>query len=214
MSAVSFQNTLWIMGGFKGRSIYTASNRNNYVLHVDNESGMLSDGALIDGDRYWTNVLTVNPFTARNNHRSVTFDNKIWVIGGYDGTNRLNDVWSSSDGTNWSMASGGSFLAREGHGLVVLGGKMWIIGGYGGGTTFYNDVWSSSDGSSWTKVTDNAGFSARYLHGAVTFKDRLWVIGGATSAERFYRRIGRLGETVYPTATSTNDVWVSPPMSR
>ena len=200
-SAVSFQSNVWIMGGFQGNYTTDAS-RNNDVIRVDNDSG--------GGDRYWTNVPAMNHFSARNNHRSVTFADKIWVIGGHDGTNRLNDVWSSSDGSNWSMASG-SFPAREGHSLVVLGGKMWIIGGYDGGTTFYNDVWSSSDGSSWTKVTDNADFSARYLHGAVAFKDRLWVIGGAIDRER-YVMIGTVSTA--PTATTTDDVWVSPPFSR
>ena len=88
MSAVSFQDTVWIMGGIQnlfleqGLTVIRATtNRNNDVLRVDN--------SVTPGDRYWTNVPAMNHFSARNNHRSVTFAGKIWVIGGHDGTNFL-----------------------------------------------------------------------------------------------------------------------------
>ena len=42
---------------------------------------------------------------ARNDHSSVVFNGRLWVIGGYDGTNRLNDVWSSEDGVTWDGSS-------------------------------------------------------------------------------------------------------------
>jgi hypothetical protein len=46
-----------------------------------------ADGAV------WTTVSTMSAFPARSEHRSVIFNNKIWVIGGYDDTNWLTDVW-------------------------------------------------------------------------------------------------------------------------
>ena len=49
-------------------------------------------------------IATNAGFNARYNHQTVVFNNKMWVIGGYDGTFK-NDVWSSSDGFFWDNKS-------------------------------------------------------------------------------------------------------------
>ena len=41
-------------------------------------------------------------FSPRDNHTSAVLNGDIYVIGGFDGTNRLNDVWKSTDqGVTW-----------------------------------------------------------------------------------------------------------------
>jgi len=54
----------------------------------------------------WVQATLAAPWAARYGHGGVAYDGKIWVLGGIgsDG-NRLNDVWYSSDGENWSMAT-------------------------------------------------------------------------------------------------------------
>ena len=43
-------------------------------------------------------------FSERNGHAAVAVGGDLYVIGGYDGTNRLNDVWKSSNGgATWAQ---------------------------------------------------------------------------------------------------------------
>jgi len=119
-------------------------------------------------------------FTARSSHTSAVFDNKMWVIAGYDAANK-NDIWYSSDGITWTQATAAAgFSARRLHQSVVFDNKMWVIGGYA--TANKNDVWYSSDGITWTQATAAAGFSARYAHQSVIFDNKMWVIGGYDGA--------------------------------
>ena len=144
---------------------------------------------------------------ARSIHTSVVFDGKIWVLGGTDGTSRLNDVWSSTDGATWTQVDADAdWTARDYHTSVVFDSKIWVLGGRG--TKNLNDVWSSTDGSTWTESTppndsdgnpvtkDNTNWwPARIAHTSVVFPrdgagKKIWVIGG-------------IGNDLY------NDVWSS-----
>jgi hypothetical protein len=70
------------------------------------------------------------------------FNGQIWVLGGWGGS-YFNDVWSSSDGTNWTQVTPvASWGARSQFPAVVFNGQIWVLGGYNGG--ILNDVWSSS----------------------------------------------------------------------
>lgn len=62
-----------------------------------------------DGET-WTQATPAAGWTGRNNFKSVVLDDKIWVMGGYDGQNR-NDVWYSTGVT-------GVTEARKARGLV------------------------------------------------------------------------------------------------
>jgi hypothetical protein len=53
-----------------------------------------------------------------------------------------NDIWSSSDGANWSLeTNNATFSERSDFGLVNYNSKIWIIGGYKT-PTFYNDIFT------------------------------------------------------------------------
>ncbi|KAK3575720.1 hypothetical protein CHS0354_030052 [Potamilus streckersoni] len=73
----------------------------------------------------------------------------MWVIGGYDGSEKYddfekyggsekkkkkkNDVWKSSDGITWTLVNASAgFSARYQHTAVVYDSAMWVIGGYDG----------------------------------------------------------------------------------
>ena len=122
-------------------------------------------------------------WSARSSHTSVVFDNKLWVIGGYDGSSKLNDVWYSTDGLSWAQAAArAGWSGRTVHTSVVFDDKLWVIGGYDG--SHKNDVWYSADGVNWTQATSSAGWSARYNHTSVVFNDKIWVLGGYGSGYR------------------------------
>ena len=136
-------------------------------------------------------------FQPEGGHSLVVFDNKKWVVGGMDGSNNyLNDVWSTSDGSNWTqVTSSAGYSGRYRHKVTVLDGKLYLIGGCTAGSTCINgsvsDVRSSSDGLSWTQSLSNASFSARHGHAVTVFDNKVWVIAGLVGMGR------------------SNDVWYS-----
>ncbi|WP_273568787.1 Kelch repeat-containing protein [Maribacter halichondriae] len=135
-------------------------------------------------------VTAAADFSPRGGHASVVFDNKMWVIGGYDMDSK-NDVWYSNDGVNWTEATPvAAFEERAGHASVVFDGKIWIIGG--SDNSAKNDVWFNANGVDWEMATATAEFSARFGHTAVVFENKIWVIGGVGNGSVF-----------------SNDVWYS-----
>jgi PKD repeat protein len=101
----------------------------------------------------------------------------MWVIGGISDGSLKNDVWYSSDGIIWKLATpAAAFTARSGHTSVVYDNKMWVIGGHDGG--YKNDVWYSSDGITWNPATAAAAFPARQSHTSLNATNKMWVIGG------------------------------------
>ncbi|MEO0080712.1 MAG: T9SS type A sorting domain-containing protein [candidate division WOR-3 bacterium] len=163
-TAVVFQDTLWVIYGRQG----TATK----------DVWRSADGA------DWTLVSAAPGY--RNDHASVVFDNKVWVLGGYDTGNYKNDVWYSSDGVTWVKLTTGSpmWTPRIGHEAVVFNGKMWVLGGFVyPGNTGSNDVWYSSDGVNWV-LAGNAGWSPRFWHAAVVHNGKIWVMAGYDGTDR------------------------------
>jgi hypothetical protein len=189
---VSFNGQLWIIGG---------ATIDRPEGGVSNEIWRSADG--ID----WTRVVPTTIFPPRDGHSIVVFQNKLWVIGGWEGSLlgggndvRLNDVWSSSDGVAWTQqipAGGTIFARRVSHDVAVFQDKLWVIGGHLQNSADTNDVWSSPDGLTWTLVQANAAFSARRSHRVVAFHNELWLTGGGS---------GPSGEP----AQGTSEVWHSP----
>ncbi|MFA5267549.1 MAG: kelch repeat-containing protein [Methanoregula sp.] len=128
----------------------------------------------------WTEISGNASFSPRESHSVTVFDNRLWVIGGrVDPSDLANDVWSSSDGKNWSLETvHAGFSPRTYHSVVVFNNKLWVIGG-SSIDGYMNDVWSSPDGRAWTRETEHAGFSPRCRHGVTVFDNRLWTIGGS-----------------------------------
>nr|WP_319375087.1 hypothetical protein [uncultured Methanoregula sp.] len=133
------------------------------------------------------------------------FKDKLWVIGGGTWDDLKNDVWSSSDGSNWTKVTGNaSFSARRDMGVIVYNNRLWVIGG-GSFGNLKGDVWSSPDGSNWTRVTDNAAFGPRYGKGVAVLNNRLWLIGGTGDSDYTDLATGY----TYLDEGGSEDVWSS-----
>lgn len=121
-------------------------------------------------------------FNERLSFSCLVFDNKMWVIGGYDSRvsgQAKSDAWSSSNGTDWIKVTDAAAFGRvHRHASVVFNGKMWVIGGLAKGGNCTNAVWNSNDGATWTEQSI-PGFSPRRGHTATVYQNRIWVIGGA-----------------------------------
>ncbi len=166
---IEFNGKLWVIGGF----------------HASNgavNGGLLNDVWSSTDGVTWTEEVPNNSaesFTPRADHTTIVFDNKIWVIGGGGINSRLNDVWSSPDGKNWTQnIENAAFSERIGHTSVIFNNRIWIIGGRDVSSNYLNDIWSSSDGITWNLETGDAAFAPRGFHTNVVFHDKMWVIGG------------------------------------
>lgn len=130
----------------------------------------------------WTAATLSAPWTPRCCHSVVAFDNKMWVMGGSNnhGTpTDKNDVWYSSDGVNWTLATASAWsYGRQAHTSIVFNGKIWVLGGYRVSGVHLNDVWSSSDGTHWTLVTSSAAWGPRASHTTVLLGCNMYVLGG------------------------------------
>jgi N-acetylneuraminic acid mutarotase len=129
----------------------------------------------------WTLVTNNAPFSQRSNFGLTVFNSKIYLIGGYNtyGTPMFKkDVWSSNDGTNWTLETNNTpFSERSDFGLVNYNSKLWLIGGYKT-PTFNNEIWNSNDGVNWTRETSLSNFSERAYSGVCTFQNKIFIIGG------------------------------------
>jgi len=155
----------------------------NRPLTATEITALAATGGIQTGQR-WVQTTANAAFSARHAHESVVFNNKMWVIGGYNGYDEVNDVWSSTDGVTWTQVTANAgFHARNSHGALAFNGKMWVFGGVN--AQLWNDVWSSSDGVTWTEVQKNASFTQRAGHSFVVFDSKMWVIGGLTYGSQY-----------------------------
>jgi hypothetical protein len=131
----------------------------------------------------WREETPSAPWLDRMMHAALAFDGRMWVMGGRQGNTgylAMNDVWSSTDGVNWTQAATvypDIWPQRFYHRAVVYNGRMWVMGGQNG-SKFFNDVWSSADGVHWVEETSNAPWTPRWRHVVIEYAGRLWVIGG------------------------------------
>lgn len=140
------------------------------------------------------------PWGPRILNYTVTFQNKIWVMGGqttpqFAPADELfyDDVWNTADGVHWNKVE-----PKRPHwpprgmigGSVVFNGRIWILGGGTYDTpetperTFYNDVWSTSDGIHWKRHVENAPWHPRQYHEVAVFDGRMWILEGWNTGNR------------------------------
>jgi len=164
---------------------------------------------------------------ARWDHSAVSYQDKIWIFGGYNPGNTgsdsyLEDVWNSSDGKEWhQVTEAAPWHGRRGHATLVFddgsGPSIYLIGGYSvneetGYRQYNNDVWKSSDGSSWEQIKTNTqaeldsrlDWYPRFNHRSEVLnlggKNYIYLIAGAAIIED---SPGYMGMSYF------NDVWRS-----
>lgn len=119
---------MWVIGG--------ATTTNGTTWNCSSDVWSSSDGIT------WTQETANAAFGLRAAHTSVVYNNKMWVIGGMNGTSYKDDIWSSSDGVTWTQVTAAAgFSPRENHTSVVFNDKMWVIAGFN--NSYLHDVWWS-----------------------------------------------------------------------
>ena len=171
--SVTFRDRMWFMGGwYNGR------------LPGHSASNMVWSST--DGSQ-WEQTTDNAGWSPRLAAALVIHDDKMWMLGGtenyYFGDQKSlkNDVWSSSDGKEWTLATDDADWApRAYHQAAVLNGRIYVLGGgnYVPEYQAFNDVWSSADGINWRQETDAAPWSPRLWFSSAVYRDHIWVLGG------------------------------------
>ncbi|MDC7124337.1 MAG: hypothetical protein PQJ46_02140, partial [Spirochaetales bacterium] len=173
--SVAYNNKIWIIGGCD----QNFCNNNKIWNSVDGKN--------------WTeisNQLTETVFKKRTIFQSVVYDNKIWILGGFDGSIRYNDVWYSCDGISWTkITDSAAWTVRGGFQSIVFNNKIWVLGGIDSSGKYLQDVWYSENGIKWTLATDNAAWSGRRTFQSVVYNNKLWVLGGVDSCGKYLQDV-------------------------
>ncbi len=172
LTGTVYNNLMWVVGGASGSGGVTT-----YYSDVWSSG----DGAS------WSKTNGGAPFGGRYGSQVLSFNGKLWLIGGNNSGILKNDVWNSTDGAAWTQvlaagpASPTQFSAREDFQALVFNGLMWVIGGWSGQNN--GDVWSSPDGFTWTKVFAGGGvggFAGRWGLTSAILNNQIWIFGGAS----------------------------------
>jgi hypothetical protein len=172
--SVVFKGALYVMMGFNGTS------RLGDICKTRNGQNWYRSSTIQD-----TNGNTI---AARDSFGLVEHNNKVYLLGGWNGTTYYNHVYVTSDMVQWKRLQNAPWNARYGFVALSLGDRLIIMGGKNSSANI-NCVWWTRDGVNWTQEPDAQWAIRRYAAGIVKGK-KVFVIGG-------------LGATRY------NDVWYS-----
>mmetsp|Transcript_31989 Transcript_31989/g.55136 ORF Transcript_31989/g.55136 Transcript_31989/m.55136 type:complete len:500 (-) Transcript_31989:91-1590(-) len=142
----------------------------------------------------WSNVPAQGKVPcARSLHTGVGFDNSLYVFGGYDGAQRVNDFYRFNFETNkWTVITSETLppSPRDRHVSVVYGRSIYIYGGYDGYNRVNDFYEYSVDKNIWREIiSSGAAPSARHSHSAVVYKNCMYVFAGYDGLYRndFYK---------------------------
>lgn len=126
----------------------------------------------------WTQATAAAGWAERTGHTMLSYNGRLWVLGGLLSTGVTSDVWSSTNGANWTLsADSPGWSARHQHASVVFNNRMWVLGGSSLGGLM-RDVWWSTNGVNWTQATAAAAWTNRSELACVVFNGKMWVVGG------------------------------------
>ena len=112
---------------------------------------------------------------------ALVFQDKVWYLGGWNPADALpttDQVWSSSDGSNWYFVCKAPWERRHLAGWLVYNNRLWVIGGDNLTGHYQNNVWSSADGLNWVEETVSVPWADRVSQYTVVFNDLMWLMGG------------------------------------
>ena len=123
--SVVFQDRLWILGG----GTYDTPQKPDRIFYNDVWSS--ADGIA------WQCHCAAAPWAPRQYHDVAVFDDRLWVLEGYDGVGNRQDVWSSADGVNWTELPQTPWAPRHAASVFVHDDALWMVAG----NNMTSDVW-------------------------------------------------------------------------
>jgi len=120
----------------------------------------------------WTKVASTGP-SERCFMQMATLDSAIYLFGGEEDANHIQDDTWKFDGTTWTKLNVAGPTARFQYGMDAFRSKIFLFGGdapVGAANPFLGDTWSF-DGTSWSALTTNAGPGGRYPYTLAARRD-------------------------------------------
>ncbi|MBD3275831.1 MAG: hypothetical protein GF372_10985, partial [Candidatus Marinimicrobia bacterium] len=165
--------------------------QNPATIVMDSDKNITTNFFELPDGTHWEGY-SKSQWTERSNHANESFNNRLYVFGGYnynstDGSTYYNDVWTTTDGLNWDEETYNNpapWSGRRSMATVVHDNALWIIGGNTSDNSRENygsvsDVWNTTDGSNWVQVADSTSeFPGMDSHAAVSFNERIYITGG------------------------------------
>lgn len=84
----------------------------------------------------WVRHVEFAPWSPRQYHDVAVFDDRLWVMEGWNKHNR-NDVWYSADGVNWYEVPDTPWKPRHAASVFVHDGALWMVAG----NNMQSDAW-------------------------------------------------------------------------
>ncbi|MGQ0508365.1 MAG: Kelch repeat-containing protein [Myxococcaceae bacterium] len=180
-TSVCYNGYLYVAGGFDG-----TTRRTDVQVAPINANGTV--GA-------WSTT-TALP-TGRERHSTVVQDGYLYVIGGFDGTNRLNEVQAAPINASGTLgawaAKPGVMMARENLSAVAYGGHLYTLGGNTGAYQSTVEVASFVTGGIGNWQFSKAFATPRDGHSTVAYEGYLYVIGGTNGTLQSDVQVAALG---------------------
>jgi hypothetical protein len=122
---VVFKDRMWILGG----GTYDTPKTRHRKFYNDVWSS--PDGL------HWRRHVERAPWQPRQYHEVAVFDDRMWVMEGYDGKGNRKDVWYSADGTSWRELPNTPWSPRHAASVFVFDDALWMVAG----NNMERDVW-------------------------------------------------------------------------
>jgi hypothetical protein len=122
--AAVMNDRLWLLGG----GTYDTPAHPQRLFY--NDVWSTADGAT------WERHLDHAPWARRQYHDVAVWDDRLWVLEGWNKSNR-NDVWYSADGVNWCEVADTPWAPRHAASVFVYHDALWMVAG----NNMLPDVW-------------------------------------------------------------------------
>lgn len=179
-TAVSIdQSPIWDLNFPKGTSILIR------VLNSMNQEVLATCTIAMSEYKWELNTLNTS-FSNRDGAGLLHFQNKLWLIGGWDPYRQdwashgytCSEIWSSVDGVIWDSVTTAPWNTRHTSAWLVYDDKMWVVGGDPNSGFVSHDVWNSVDGINWNFVADSLQIPLRFMHMSAVLNNKMMVFGG------------------------------------
>jgi len=122
--AAVFRGRMYVMGG------------GTYETPKEPKRKFFNDVWSSPDGRHWTRHVEHAPWAPRQYHEVAVFDARLWVLEGWNQTNR-NDVWHSADGVTWHEVKNTPWRPRHAASVFVHDNALWMVAG----NNMESDVW-------------------------------------------------------------------------
>ncbi len=184
-SAVVFQDSMFVFGGYTG-DIYSNSNLRN---KNDLFEYKFTTSQWID----WSDRISGDLPPARSAHGAVIYDHHLWIYAGYDGHTRLNDMWRIdliSPSPKWEeiTQTGDSPPTCCNFPVAVIDNDMFVFSGQSGAKITNNLYQFNFNNRVWVRIRTEhllrgspSPPQRRYGHTMVAYRRCLYVYGGGAA---------------------------------